>query len=155
MKKFIVECKPDEVLAKILGFRTNEIAHQPNKGEVCNYMMKSKVKIALIDEDPGSTSQPKLLKQFKLEINQFDIKYLALKKEDKNVIILQPRLEEWILKRCKVSGVKPEDHFLPSDNKKLKDVINLHLNRFEELLKNLSDKNDEGLKFLSKLVNDI
>lgn len=155
MKKFIVECKPDEVLAKLLGFKTNEIAHQSNKGEVCNYLMRSKVNIAMIDEDPWSASQPKLLKRFKLEKNQYDIKHLVLKEEEKNVIILQPRLEEWILRRCNASNLNPEDHFLPSDNKKLKDVINYSLIRFEALLKNLQDKQDDGLIYLIKLVKNI
>ena len=140
--KIIVECKPDELLARILGFKRNEIAHQPNKGEVCNFLQKSDTHFAIIDEDPG-TGQPNYLKQFSIISDKFGIIKLVHKEEKKTIFILKPRLEGWILSRCSDSAIKPEDHFLPSDNKKLKYVINYHLNHFEKLLQTLSDKKDK------------
>jgi len=155
MKKFVVECKPDEKLAKSLGYKINEIAHQGNKGEVCNYLMRNEVNMAMIDEDPWSASQPKLLKQFSEKEDKFDIKHLFLKEGNKNILILKPRLEEWILARCKATGIKPENHFLPSDKKEFKDKINYRLNHFDRLLNDLKDKNDEGLRHLTKLITNI
>jgi len=44
IKKVIVECNPDEVLAQVLGLSRKEIVHQDNKGEVCNYLDKYDVR---------------------------------------------------------------------------------------------------------------
>lgn len=149
LRKVIVECKPDELLAKTLGFKRYEIVHQPNKGEVCNFLEKSGIHFAVINEDPNS-NQPKYLKQFSLAEEKYGITKLIHKKENKTIFILKPRLEEWILSRCKASVIKPEDYYLPSNNKDLKDVVNYHLNHFEKLLHALSNKKDKGIVFLQK-----
>ena len=152
--KVIVECKPDEKLIKILGVARNRVAHQPNKGEVCNYLFKSDNYIALIDEDPNS-SQPKHLQKFVLVEEKHDINKLIYKAENKTIFILKPRLEEWILKRCNLTGIKPESHYLNSNNKRLKDEINNKLHHFETLLSDLLNKEDEGLLYLKDQLNKL
>lgn len=151
-KKIIVECKPDEILAKSLGLTKKEIAHQPNKGEVCNLLMKTNISLAIIDEDPNS-GQPKYLSKYTHKEDKHDVINLHLKSENKTILILKPRLEEWILKRCKESAIEPETHFLSSNNKKLKDEINYHLINFSKLLDELIQKNDAGLLYLREQIN--
>jgi len=150
-KKIIVECKPDEILAKSLGLAKNEIAHQNCKGEVCNLLMKTKISLAMVGEDPNS-NQPKYLNNYTLIENKHDVKILYLKSKNKTIMVLKPRLEEWILKRCKKSVVNPEKYFLPSNNKQLKDMINYHLVNFTNLLKELNQKNDIGLVYLKEQI---
>ena len=154
MKKVIVECKPDEILVKTLGLTRNEVIHQSNKGEVCNFLKKDIIPLAIIDEDPNS-AQPSYLQDFTIIEERFEVKLLRHKKDKKTILILKPRLEEWILKRCRETAVKPETHFLPSNNKELKDVINYHLPKFENLLKNLLLKNDAGLNYLKVTIDKI
>jgi len=150
-KKIIVECKPDEILAKSLGLAKKEIAHQSNKGEVCNLLKKTKISLAMVDEDLNS-SQPKYLSNYTLIENKHDVINLHSKSENKTILVLKPRLEEWILKRCKKSAVKPEKHFLPSNNVQLKDVINYPLVNFTNLLEELIKKNDDGLVYLKEQI---
>lgn len=151
LKKIIVECKPDEVLAKSLGCNKKEIAHQPNKGEVCNLLIKSNILIAIIDEDPNS-HQPNLLSKFKLIEEKFDIRKMYLRSESKTILVIKPRLEEWILKRCRLSGINPKAYYLPSNNKEFKDVLNYQLGKFELLVDGLLQKKDEGLLYLRKQI---
>jgi len=151
-RKVIVECKPDEILAKALGLKRNEVVHQPNKGEVCNLLKKTDIQIAIIDEDPLSASQPLYLNSFTLVEEIYDVRYLLSKPENKIILVLKPRLEEWILKRCKETGVDPKNHHLPMDNKRFKDVINYHLNHFENMLHELNVKQDAGINYLKERI---
>lgn len=146
-KKVVVECDPDEALVLTLGLSRQEVVHQSSKGEVCNYHAKNNVRIAMIDEDPYS-GQPKYLREFTIEQEKFEIRKLVHKRNGKIIIIIKPRLEEWILARCFQSGINPEKFFLPSEAKRLKDVINLRLTRFKELLNELKSKENEGIKSL-------
>lgn len=146
-KKIIVECKPDEKLARAIGFTRVEVAHQSNKGEVCNHLMKSDILLALIDEDPNS-SQPKHLNSFSLIEERFGVKKLRLQNKNKTILVLKPRLEEWILSRCSESNISPETFHLSSNNKRLKDEINNKLVHFESLLNALIINNDAGLRYL-------
>src|SRR5882724_10993554 len=150
-KKIVVECKPDEILAVVLGFSRKEIAHENNKGEVCHYLEKSAIKLAIIDEDPGS-GQPRYLRNFKVVEEKFSVITMVYKKFDKTIIVIKPRLEEWILMQCQNSGINPGDFFLPADAKRLKDIINLKLDKFQRLLDDLVHNQNEGVKHLQKIV---
>lgn len=147
LKKVIVECNPDEILVLTLGLSKGEVAHQNSKGEVCNYHAKTEIKIAIIDEDPGS-GQPKYLQDFITEIAKFGVRKLVNKNTGKIILIIKPRLEEWIIAQCLQSNINPETFYLPKEAKRLKDVINLRLTHFENLLKELKSKHNEGLEFL-------
>ena len=152
-KKAIVECNPDEILALTLGLRKKEVVHQNSKGEVCNYHAKSDVNVAIIDQDPGS-AQPNYLKNFVLEEEKYETKKLINKKSGKIIIIICPRLEEWIIRQCNISKVNPALFFLPGEAKQLKVVINLKLKRFNELLQELKRKDNNGLKYLQSVLEN-
>jgi hypothetical protein len=151
MKKVVVECDPDELLVKTLGLGRKEIVHQNNKGEVCNYLAKSEIKIALIDEDPGQ-GQPNYLKNFSFAEQKFDIKKLTQIPTGKIILIIKPRLEEWVLDQCLKSKINPEKFFLPNDAKLLKKVINLRLTHFNNLLNELKRKENDGLRYLQSEI---
>ncbi len=145
MKKIIVECNPDEILVKGLGITAKQVAHQDNKGEVCNYMRKTNTGLALIDEDPDS-GQPNYLKEFEIEEEKYGVRKLVHRKEAKTILVLKPRLEEWIIEQCKESGIVPKH--LPNKASELKKVINLRLNFFSDLIQELSKANSKGLEYL-------
>ena len=151
MKKIVVECNPDELLARALGLGRKEIAHQNSKGEVCHYLKNNDVRIAVIDEDPGS-GQPNYLKTFIMAEEKFGIKKIVQNNTQKIILIIKPRLEEWILSQCEKSNIDPGKFFLPNNAKQLKDVINLRLNHFDNLLKELANKESEGLKYLQAVI---
>ncbi len=148
-KKIIVECKPDEKLVRVLGFTRIEVAHQANKGDVCNHLMKSEIQLALIDEDPNS-GQPKHLKNFDVQEEKFGVRKLRSDKLNKTILVLRPRLEEWILSRSLACGIKPETYHLSSNTRQFKDEINNKLANFGNLLSALADAADPGLIYLKE-----
>lgn len=154
MIKVIVECKPDEILVQVLGLNRKEVRHQNNKGEVFNYFEKNDIKIAIIDEDPDS-GQPNLLKTFKLVDDKFEIRKLIQANTGKIILVIKPRLEEWVIYQCKKSGINPKDFHLPITAKELKKVINLRLERFRELLKELYKNENEGLIYLKNEITQV
>lgn len=107
MNQIILECKPDEVFIRALGFSKKQIIHQPNKGEVINFLRKnpSLVCVGIIDEDPGTT-QPKHLKEFVFnrELSEHNFSVFESKRTSHLIIMIKPRLEDsiWIsLKRIR------------------------------------------------------
>lgn len=147
MKRVIVECNPDELLVRVLGLGIKEIAHQSNKGEVCNYLRKTDINIAILDEDPSS-GQPNYLKEFNTVDEKFGVRKLQHKAVNKTILVIRPRLEEWIISQCRISGINPVDFFLPQDAKRLKDEINIRLKHFANLLAELLRKENPGLKYI-------
>ena len=113
-----VECKPDGALVcKLKPEMAQRIEHSGDKAGVLNKLVRREGfrnfenSIGLIDQDPMST-QPKVLKSFsfKREIEDSEIAILYYMHLNNHVLILRPRLEEWILDACHESGVNVADY---------------------------------------------
>jgi hypothetical protein len=154
MKKVVVECNPDELLVRVLGLGRKEIVHEPNKGEVCNYLRKNNIRLAIIDEDPDS-GQPNYLKDFVLKEEKFGVKKLVRNPFDKTILVIKPRLEEWVIAQCTSSHVDPRKFHLPNDAKELKKVINSKLVFFGNLLEELLLKENKGLLYIKNVIQEI
>jgi len=149
-----VECKPDLTLVKSLTNVTRrEITHEfKGKGEICNRLRKQTNCKGLLDEDPSS-AQPHYVKEAMLEneFPQHDIKVLHHSSTDNRLIVLCPRLEEWILKAASETGIDVRKYDLPNDAAKLHRHINISLDKFENLLEELKESSNR-LKTLKKLL---
>ena len=66
------------------------------------------------------------------------------------VVVICPRLEDWILKTAQVTNVDVMKYGLPSDGESLHKRINGNLDRFENLIKDL--ENCSRVKNLKKLI---
>ena len=128
--KYIVEYKPDKCLIKVITNAPKKaIIHAANKTEAIKTLLKTKEpSIALIDEDPGS-SQPSILKKFKLkqDFSQWGVKIYEESSLGKRLVIISPRLEEWLLRAGKESGISFKKYNLPKTAEKLHKVININL----------------------------
>ncbi len=69
---------------------------------------------------------------------------------DSYIIMLRPRLEEWILEACKEAGIDPQDYDLPRDPDKFHQIVNIRFNEFSKLLRDLYAKNAKRLMALKK-----
>lgn len=135
------ECKPDSSLVRILGIPNKQIIHQQGKPVVCKQLEKRENWIGLVDEDPSSV-QPSYLKRLpvKEDLPTYRLKILNDTSKHNELIILCPRLEEWILKAAKESGVDIKRYNLPDDGNELHKVINTDLRKFERLVNDLKCK---------------
>ena len=149
-----VECKPDFTLVQSLTNVTRrEITHEfKGKGEICNRLREQTNCKGLVDEDPSS-GQPRYVKEARLEndLSEHDIKVLYHGSTDNRLIVLCPRLEEWILNAAREAGIDVRKYNLPNDGANLHRHINISLDKFESLLKDLKGSSSR-LKTLKGLL---
>lgn len=152
MPEIVLECNPDEVLVKALGYTRKMITHQPNRGEVINYLKRNPAVIGIIDDDPGS-AKPTFFSKFLPEtMVKFDIESYCIPKAGTRLIIIKPRLEEWILVQAARSEIDLNHHSLPTNGKELHKIINYRLPRFESMIKEMLGRNNEALLYLKSLI---
>jgi hypothetical protein len=107
----------------------------------------------VIDEDPYSPetiSIKKQLKNWKLVYNTNGIKVWYNKNRKNYLIMLCPRLEDWILRILREEKIDITEYGLPKDSEKLHEVINTKLISFEKLLQDISKS--RTLKILQKFI---
>jgi len=150
---FLVECKPERILVKTLTSTANRnIIHSGGKSNVIIDLAKRyEDSKGVVDEDPGNLT-PRSFQRFR-EVNSFEehsLKILLDKERKNHLVILRPRLEEWILKAAKESRVNVKKYGLPDDPLRLHDIINVNTDRFEELIEGL--KRSKQLTLLREIL---
>ena len=120
--KVLVECNADEAVLRALGVSKKQLRHERGKGEVVKRVLKFDSATGLIDEDPAS-AQPRDLDNYK-QVQAAEGLHLLTRRDDKNkrLIVVCPRLEDWLIERAESSGIRPEDYDLPSDPDKLHSI---------------------------------
>jgi hypothetical protein len=134
-----LECNPDKALVSVLGIPNKEIKHAFSKGNVCNQLAKHKNVKGVVDEDPASP-QPSYVGKLKLHSHEHGIKFWHDDKNQNRLIMLCPRLEEWILKAAQDAGVNMQDYGLPNHANQSHHIINTRLDSLKNLIKSTRDK---------------
>jgi hypothetical protein len=98
-----LECKADETLARKLGRTRKECIHHNDKGRVCNALERGTSSVGMIDEDPGS-AQPPYLATLVPSARAHELVVLEDSKRHHRVVIVQPRLEEWLIIEFRVTS---------------------------------------------------
>lgn len=153
MREIALECNPDEVLAKALGYTRKRIVHQPSNSEVINYLRKNPGTIGLVDEDSGSVKPPFFTKFQRETSEKFRVESFSIPSSNTRLIIIKPRLEEWILECATRSEIDPRQFSFPDNGHELKKVINHRLRQFEKMVKALIEKHNPALLHLRELIN--
>lgn len=141
---YLVECKPDAILVQSLTLATRKnIEHAGNKSQLLKKLTEhygnSK---GVIDEDPGSIQPPHLQKfKEKQDLTGYNLKILHQKSKNNTLIILRPRLEDWILQAAKEANIDPKKYNLPNDPTRLHEQINIQIDKFQKLVKDLTRTN--------------
>lgn len=146
-----VECTPDATLLKTLGIKRKEILHEGGKAKVCRRLEKKEGCKGLIDEDPNSV-QPPYLKRISIEKLSNGVKTGEDNINNNTVIILSPRLEEWIIEAAREAKVDIKKHNLSDNPDELHKIINANVDKFEELIGDLRTKS-KRMKVLSDLLH--
>lgn len=152
MKQIHLECEPDEVLVKALGFPRKKVNHHNDKGRVCNKLEKETEVIGMIDEDPDSP-QPTYLKQLTEVETKHSIRLLNDVKRGHKLIVIQPRLEEWILAVAAKQRVDVKLFGLPDKPERLHQLVTSRLTQFKDLIEHLYTLKSEPILHLQRLLN--
>mgnify|MGYP005843889063 CR=1 FL=1 len=136
-----VECDADQTLVMTLGVPRKEIKHVHAKGNVCNRLEKGRRTKGLIDEDPLSL-QPRYVRRLRLLSDEKQIKLYHDKIAENYLIMLCPRLEEWVLKVAREVGIDISEYGLPDDADKLHTALNIKskLENFEKLIEDIKER---------------
>ncbi len=145
-----LECYSDEALVKAFGVHKKGIFHSYSKGNVCKKLEKGFKSKGLVDEDPFST-QPSYVGKLKTNSHEYDIKLLYDEIAKNHLIVLCPRLEDWILKAAKEAGINIKEYSLPDDANELHKIINTKLDKFIFLIEDIK-KRSNMLITLEKMI---
>ena len=133
-----VECNADITLVECLtNIPKENIVHEfKGKPGVCKQLMEGWTNSkGLIDEDPGASQPPYVRNAHPYgSFIQEDIKYLRDASRNNDLIVLCPRLEDWILKSAQIAKIDVTRHGLPNDANALHRVIDYKLNEFMILI---------------------
>ena len=138
-----VECFPDEILVRSMGIPVARITHQKGKGNVVNAVVRGHASVGVIDQDPDS-AQPSEFSRFKSVAQEGDLALMEHHSgNDRRLVVISPRLEEWLIARAIVSGVNPKDYGLPDTAKNLKRRRYDRLPKYRAFLDQLGAKDAE------------
>lgn len=152
-----VECNADEKLVKLLLSEEVETLHQNGRGNILNYLRKKSTMsgIGLIDEDPGSAHTRDFVSSYEeVECVGNVRRFYRKDNNDITVIMLSPRLEEWIISRASDSGIKMSDYSLPDDGIKLHDRYHYEKeDNFTSLINKLIELKDKEILTVKKWLS--
>ncbi len=160
MWRILVECKPDYILLKQLGF-SRYVIHISGKSKLLKMFVR-KFKdntIGVVDEDPGKPLPrafiQELSSKYRLVIDECSIKVYRHIQYRKYIIELNEYLEDWLIKACRASKINPRTLGLPDNPIELHRIINIRLSKYIALLHKLKETNNTYIETLKKIIESI
>jgi hypothetical protein len=132
-----------------------QIVHEfKGRFEVCKRVSGQTGCKALVDEDPNSI-QPPYLARINLveELRQQGLKVFQDESRGNLVVVMCPKLEDWILKAAEETGLKVSSYSLPDSSRSLHRVINADIRKLERLLQDLINEGSERVRTLKRMLN--
>lgn len=150
--KIAVECYADEVVLRELGVPRKQVLHEARKGEVFNWLKRTRDAVGMVDEDPDS-AQPRDLGNYQQKEASEGLRLLARRgNSGQKLIMVCPRLEEWLIQRAVICGINPRGYYLPRTAKELHDIPRYEQkDGFRRFLSELAGR-DEGMGILRQWV---
>ena len=139
-----LECKADQTLVQTLTRLTRrEIIHAlKGQSELIKRMSNTRDALGMVDADPEQY-QPVYLSRMQTlkDMPDIGLKVLVDASRDNRVVVLCPRLEDWIVRAAQESNIALANprYNLPNTAKRLHEAINIDLRKFERLLLDLAD----------------
>lgn len=150
-----IECNNDHTFILLLGYNQRQLRHF-SKPELIKRVHNdpSEKVTGIFDEDPGS-SQPPFLDYFKPISTNDGITLFAHKnKADKYLIMMSPRLEEWLYQRAKLCKIDPKSYELTRDPEELHDRFRVYDKpNFKQFLQDLIDCDNKLINELRYWIN--
>ena len=151
--RLYLECSPDEVLARVAGLPRRAIIHSHGKGKVSKSLARNSGVMGLVDEDLGS-AEPVTLSRFVEQSAGHDLRLRIDRSRNNRLVVVCPRLEEWVIKTAKAANVKMERFNLSANPRDLHADINTRLPNLERLLLELLALKSPQLLHLQTLLAD-
>jgi hypothetical protein len=150
--KIAVECHPDEAVLRALGVPRKRVLHEARKGEVFNWLKKNAGGVGMVDEDPDSTPPRDLLSYQQVQAAEGLLLLVRQGSSGQRLIVVRPRLEDWLIQRARVCGVDPRQYQLPGSAKELHGIPRYEQkDGFQRFLGELNGR-DTGMSVLRQWI---
>jgi hypothetical protein len=152
---FRVECDADVALVGLLTSTSKRrIMHHQGKNELLRKLLKQNDSVGMIDKDPWSIQPTTYLQRFQvLSYSDTDgIEILHHTQGHNRLVIIYPRLEEWIIESARRVNVSLKHYNLPTNGNDLHEEINFKIKRFEELVDHLKKDSDRVKALKARLT---
>jgi len=151
-----VECDPDVALVSSLtSVPKRRIMHHQGKFRLLQKLLEQKDSVGLVDKDPSGPQPMVYLQRFQpLGFQEsYGIEVWQHSQGHNRLIVLYPRLEEWVIESARRVNISLGDYNLPASGNELHKIINFKISRFEELLEDLK-RTSSRIKKLKKLLTE-
>lgn len=147
--RVFVECYHDGAVVEALGSRSRDVHHEGGKGNVLNRLREAADEaVGLVDEDTGAT-QPIELSNYQERDQEHGLRLLQHQADHrKKLVVVCPRLEEWLYARASGCDVDLTRHGLPGTARQLHKIARGDRSQgFRDFLRALAEK-DAGMRQL-------
>ena len=150
--KVLVECNADEVVLRNLGVSKKQLFHFGGKDKLITRLRNLPGAIGVVDEDPTSFQHPDLMASYHQVESAEGLCLLTCQGSGgQRLVIVCPKLEDWLIGRAKSSGIRPEDYGLPSDPDRLHSIPRYEQKEgFHRFIQEL--KQDKGMRLLRRWI---
>ena len=151
--KVLVECDADEVVLRNLGVVKKQLFHFAGRNRVITRLKDMPGAVGMVDEDPGSTQHPDLKASYRQAKSAKGLLLLTRQGSGgQRLVMICPKLEDWLIARAKSSGIRPEDYGLPSDPDRLHSIPRYEQKQnFLRFLTELKER-DRGMHLLRQWI---
>ena len=151
--KVLVECNADEVVLRNLGVPKRQLFHFGGKDKLINRLRNLSGAVGVVDEDPASIQHPDLKASYRQAESAEGLHLLTRQGSgNQRLVVICPKLEDWLIERAKSSGIRPEDHGLPSYPDRLHSIPRYEQKEgFSRFLAELKEQ-DKGMLLLRRWV---
>lgn len=149
--RLYLECKPDETVAIALGFPRQNIIHSHSKGRVSRQLACHSGVTGMVDQDFGE-SEPTNLRKFVQISSEHDLLLKNDRGKNNRLIVICPRLEDWLIKTARAGNLKMSDFNLSESPRDLHAEINHRLPNLERLVNELLKIKSPRILYLRELL---
>lgn len=137
-----LECHNDEAVVRALGVPARLIVHRDGKSRVAKALAKAPAgSMGMIDEDPHDSARVPGFDPFVMQQRHPSFDVLRHSKEDKILVRIRPRLEEWLLDAAKIAQVDLTRFSLPTTASQLHLLKKEKGDRIQKLIEHLLKAN--------------
>ena len=151
--KVLVECNADEIVLRSIGVPKKQLFHFGGKDKLMNRLRILPGAVGVVDEDPASIQHPDLKASYRQTHSAEGLHLLARQGSGgQRLVMICPKLEDWLIERAKSSGILPEDYGLPSDPDQLHSIPRYEQKEgFYRFLAELKER-DSGMHLLRRWI---
>jgi hypothetical protein len=151
--KVLVECNADEIVLRNIGVPKKQLFHFGGKDKLITRLRNLPGAVGVVDEDPASIQHPDLKASYRQAEYTEGLRLLARRGSGgQKLVMICPKLEDWLIERAKSSGIRPEDYGLPGDPDHLHSIPRYEQKQnFLRFLKELNEC-DRGMHLLRRWI---